>query len=186
MVDIVYEEVFARGHPNIRAIHKTTLEITRDQDLTPRGDCIIGVKASKGLADFSKEFKEIARKKTSIIITLLYIDDKLYDQVIGHGHPSLTYSDNRKIIIRKSTYIDGATAMINSSKAARDLDRELVGKLRDSDTVLKTLFITLDLGELYSKNIPIGRIVKYLPYTSNSPINQTIRNSIDNIFRTTT
>ena len=37
------EIVIARGHPNIRATHKTTLEVTKEKELSPRGDCIIGI-----------------------------------------------------------------------------------------------------------------------------------------------
>ncbi len=33
------------GHPNIKATHVKTLEITKDDGLSERGDCIIGIKA---------------------------------------------------------------------------------------------------------------------------------------------
>ncbi len=35
----------AQGHPNILATHKTTLEITKDTEVTGEGGCIIAVKA---------------------------------------------------------------------------------------------------------------------------------------------
>ncbi|MHA1410910.1 MAG: DUF371 domain-containing protein, partial [Candidatus Odinarchaeia archaeon] len=52
-----YEEFKARGHENITATHPTTLEITKDMKLTPRGDCIIAVGSEKALFDFSDEIK---------------------------------------------------------------------------------------------------------------------------------
>ncbi|TMI58912.1 DUF371 domain-containing protein, partial [Candidatus Bathyarchaeota archaeon] len=38
----------AFGHPRILSTHPTTIEITRSQNLTIRGDCVIGVKSSHG------------------------------------------------------------------------------------------------------------------------------------------
>ncbi|HIG98004.1 TPA: DUF371 domain-containing protein, partial [Candidatus Woesearchaeota archaeon] len=38
----------AHGHPNILATHRTTLEITKDSELTTRGNCVVAV-----AADFS-------------------------------------------------------------------------------------------------------------------------------------
>ena len=35
----------ARGHENIRGVHKTTFEFTKEKELTLKGDCIIGVNA---------------------------------------------------------------------------------------------------------------------------------------------
>ena len=169
MTSIVYEVVTAHGHPNVRATHKSTLEITREDYLTPRGDCIIGVSADKGLSGFSSEFKEVVSRDTSIVIVLFYIGDRLYDIVVGHGSSRLTYSDKTRIIIRKSSYVDGATAFIQSSKAARDLDRRFIGLLKNRDIVFKAVFIALEPSEFYSKDIPIGRIVKYLPYTKETP-----------------
>ncbi|RLF17024.1 MAG: DUF371 domain-containing protein, partial [Thermoprotei archaeon] len=37
----IVEEIIAWGHPNIRALHRSTMEITKEPYVTPRGDCII-------------------------------------------------------------------------------------------------------------------------------------------------
>ncbi|HIP75502.1 MAG TPA: DUF371 domain-containing protein, partial [Thermococcus paralvinellae] len=42
------EIIHCYGHENIKATHKSTLEITKEDFLTPRGDCIICIKADKG------------------------------------------------------------------------------------------------------------------------------------------
>ena len=48
----------AWGHPNIKATHKTTLEFTKENYVSPEGDCIIGINA-----DFNTdELKQFARK----------------------------------------------------------------------------------------------------------------------------
>ncbi|MBI4257384.1 MAG: DUF371 domain-containing protein, partial [Thaumarchaeota archaeon] len=39
------------GDPNITATHEKTFEITKDSAIYGKGDCIIGVAASKACAD---------------------------------------------------------------------------------------------------------------------------------------
>lgn len=51
----------ARGHPNIKATHRTTIEVTKDNYLTGRGDCILGIDADKSLKDM-KEFLDQNKK----------------------------------------------------------------------------------------------------------------------------
>ena len=47
------------GHENITARHKTTLEFTKDRDLSLKGDCIIGVKADFSLPQLKNLIKVI-------------------------------------------------------------------------------------------------------------------------------
>jgi len=55
------EVIHCRGHENVKATHRSTLEITTEDFLTPRGDCIICVSADKSLRDLSDDFKEALR-----------------------------------------------------------------------------------------------------------------------------
>ena len=48
------EKVTFLGHRNIRCHHSKTIEITRAESLSARGDCIAGVSASKACNDFDK------------------------------------------------------------------------------------------------------------------------------------
>ncbi len=127
-LEIVSEIVRSRGHVNVTATHKTTIELTRDDYLTPLGDCIIGVQADKAVGDFSKEFKRLAKDDNSIIVAVFVTRNNI-DIVYGYGSRKLLLTDKRKIIIRKSSYIDGATIMVNANKAARDLSRKLIEDL---------------------------------------------------------
>ncbi len=124
------EVVRFKGHTNIKATHRTTLEITKDDHLTPRGDCIIGVSANKALSEFSERFKEIARSPGSRIILLIADEQGNHDVIIGEGHPDLTFNDSTKIIVRKSSYVAPNTVMIRANKAAKDISRDLVSTLR--------------------------------------------------------
>lgn len=140
------EVVKARGHENVSARHKTTFEITREAYLTPRGDCIIGVEADKALSDFNNNFKKLVRNKYSIVMVFLKTENSV-EMVLGHGDPRLTYSDSRRIIVRKSSYVDQATAVVKANKAAVDIDRQLVHELQRGSR-LTALFIVISFNSI--------------------------------------
>jgi len=118
------------GHENVRAEHETTFEITREPYLTPRGDCIIGVKASKALKDFSDCFKRLVRSSSTRVHVIIVSEDGVVDIVSGWGSEGLTYEDPARIIVRRSSYVSGNTAAIKADKAAKDLSRALINSLR--------------------------------------------------------
>ncbi|WP_054854282.1 DUF371 domain-containing protein [Vulcanisaeta distributa] len=147
MVKIVVDEIRAWGHVNVRARHRTTIEVTKDDYLTPRGgDCIIGIKANKGLLDISPELKEVIRKDGSIVIAIFVVDD-YFDYVIGMGSSRLTLSNGSRLIIRRSGYIDDATLMIRANKAAIDLDRRLIDRLKKESPPLTIYIVGVDLEQ---------------------------------------
>ena len=119
----------AFGHPLIKATHKSTFEITKDNYLTPKGDCIIGIRATHAVADLPEDLKEHLKSggKIKIIIRV----GKLVDEVIAYGHPNLVLSNNRSIVVRRSFYIDDRTLAIKADKAARDISREIINKLKE-------------------------------------------------------
>ena len=51
------DEIIFYGHPNVRCLHQRTIEVTTDSHLTLRGDCIIGVRASKACKDLNDLLK---------------------------------------------------------------------------------------------------------------------------------
>ena len=65
--NFAYECVVAKGHRNIRALHPTTFELTKDEEVTERGDCIIGVGLDKAVADLDPHFKNVIRNDLSIV-----------------------------------------------------------------------------------------------------------------------
>jgi len=124
------EIVHAYGDELIRSSHKTTLEITRDETLTERGDCIIAVNADKGAADLSNSFKEYARRSDAeITITIQVGDEK--ETVKARGDPKLSFTYPNDIVVRRSTYVCGRTVAVKADKAASDLSRRLVERLRN-------------------------------------------------------
>ena len=124
------EVVTAYGHELIRATHRTTFEITKDEDLTPRGDCIIAVKADKSVVDLSRRFRELARKPNAEITIIIECEGEK-EIVKASGDPRLTYTHMRDLVVRKSTYICDRTLAIGADGAASDFPRSIVSKLRD-------------------------------------------------------
>lgn len=123
----------ARGHPNIRSRHKTTLMTTVEPHLTTKGDCIIGVSAEIGLAQLPSEVKEAARNPETIITFTMKTENHTFTAQ-GIGHPELTYKNPIDMVARKSSYTCGRTLMIHSDKAAIDLPTELVNELQSPET----------------------------------------------------
>lgn len=132
---MIVEKIYAKGHKNIRSRHKTTLEITKEHNLTPKGDCIIAVSADKGLLDLSERFKNRLKDENSIL-EILIKSNGIEEKIIARGHPELTLSHPTDMVVRKSNFICGRTLAINSDKAAIDLDRRLVDRLRNGEDVV--------------------------------------------------
>ena len=126
----------SKGHPNIRSTHKTTLMTTVEPHLTPRGDCIIAVDAETGLAQLPAEIKEVARNPETRIIFSLKAGNYVFEAT-GRGDPDLTYTDEIDMVARKSSYTCGRTLMVQSDKAAVDIQKELLEVLQDPETVIK-------------------------------------------------
>ncbi len=132
MKEIVFR---ARGHPNISATHRSTFEITREDFLTPRGDCIIGVEAELACRDLPAWFKEALRSGEVLLVIELEVEG-MKEVVNAKGSPRLSLASPTSMVIRRSDYIDDRTLAIKADKAARDLSRELVNRLKNRDAIL--------------------------------------------------
>ncbi len=125
----------AYGHHNIIGEHKTTVELTSEDYLSPRGTCIIGVRTDLTLNELDTEFKQLALLGTTTIVLKMSLDG-LVEEVTGTGGSGLTYSDPTSMVARTSSYECGRTLMINADKAASDLSRNFVERLKDSNEVI--------------------------------------------------
>jgi hypothetical protein len=128
--DKVREVILARGHVNILATHKTTLEITKDARLSKRGNCVIAVSADKALSDLDMGLKQSLRRegaRLTVTIEAAGIAEKLRAE--GSSRLPLTHSAD--MVLRKSGHICNRTLAVHADKAAIDLSRNLVERLRD-------------------------------------------------------
>ena len=124
------EIISAFGHELVCSTHRTTFEVTKDRNLTRRGDCIIGVKANKGATDLSEDYKTLARRPDADIIVAIEADG-IVETVRAKGDPRLTFTNPEDIVVRKSSYICGRTVAVKADRAAADLSRELIKKLKN-------------------------------------------------------
>ncbi|MBW3000125.1 DUF371 domain-containing protein [Candidatus Woesearchaeota archaeon] len=109
----------AFGHKNILSTHPTTLEFTKDSEVTKKGNCIVGIKADFSVAELRK-FKG----KVKISIKVESIEDELTAEI----NPK--FNDSHELVIRKSDFISGRTFAIKANKASSDLKKGLVEKFK--------------------------------------------------------
>jgi uncharacterized protein len=139
---MVQDEVTFHGHPNIQSLHAKTIEITKDEHLTLRGDCIIGVKANKACADLDESFKHRLKSNSAVVrIEIMVGDESLL--ITGRGDERLNMLNAHEIVIRRTNFVCPRTMSILCDKASSDVPRKLVKMLQDQET--KGLFrITLE------------------------------------------
>jgi len=136
----ITEIIFTYGHENIRATHESTLEITKEAELSRSGNCIIAVSADKALNDLGSEFKENLRKENAKI-TMLIEAGNIVEAVNAVGSSRLILTNPTDMVIRKSNYICSRTLAIQADKAACDLSRKLVQKLKNPNQKVKITLI---------------------------------------------
>jgi hypothetical protein len=94
------------------------------------------VGSTKGAVDLSPEFKEAARHEHSRIIITIEASDQI-EVINAWGNPRLSLTHLTDFVVRKSEYVCGRTLAIRADKAAKDLSRKLVEKLRNPDQKAK-------------------------------------------------
>ena len=127
-----YEIEFS-GHKNIRSLHKNTIEITTDSNLTINGDCIIGVNATHGCSGLPTSIKEQLQNPNSSVKITLRVKDFEFE-INGTGHPELSLSHNGDIVLRKSTFVCPRTLAINCDTASDMIPREMIRELQNPKT----------------------------------------------------
>ncbi len=146
MIEYATDHIIAYGHPNIKATHRTTLEITTEDYLTPRGDCIIAIKADKAAKHLSPRLKNLLKKDNTILIIQLEAQD-IKDTIIAQGSRHLTLTSPTSIVIRKSTYIDDRTIAIKASKAAKNISRKLINYLKNKQQIINIRLIAIHISQ---------------------------------------
>ena len=135
-------EIGFSGHENIRSNHRNTIEITKDSDLTIRGDCIIGVNADSSCDDLPNDLKDKLRNPDSKVSVSIRVRDHEF-VLHANGHPDLILDHKDDIVIRKSDFICPRTLAVKSDKASDLFPREMVSLLQDPN-MRGLLSITVD------------------------------------------
>ena len=134
------------GHENITAKHKTTLEFTKDKDVSLRGDCIIGVKANFSLPLLKKfiknkinQYNKLINKKTieTIPIKIIIKINNIEEEINGYLNPD--FNDSNEMVVRKTDFISERTFATGANKAAFEINRNLVGFLKGKNNKIRVI-----------------------------------------------
>lgn len=131
-VELVIE---ARGHPNIKANHKSTWQLTKESEISPRADCIIGVQSSYSCSSLPHWLKKKIRDCSKLSVSLTAGGSKFTGYF--EGHPQLKLSDETDIVIRKSEFISERTGGIRCNFSAKDLPEQMRIALQDPNVTLR-------------------------------------------------
>ena len=138
----IVEVIHAFGHPNILASHPTTIMITKERQVTKRGDCIVAVDADKSVADLSIEFKRALRQPKAKLIVELEVDG-LKGEITAFGSPELKLNHPNDLVIRKSEFVSDRTLAVKADKSSADLSKAVVEKLKNPKQQI-TLTLTVE------------------------------------------
>lgn len=135
------DEIVFEGHPNVTGLHRNTIEVTKDSEISKKADCIIGVNATKSCADLNMSLKDWIRSGSWLEFEIIAGMQSFTFE--GRGSPKLDLTDKRELVLRKSDYVSSRTAALNCSHSARDLPRALVSRLKDPGAEGKLIFRSL-------------------------------------------
>ena len=138
----ILEEIDVYGHENVLCTHATTIEITKENHLTKKGNCILGICASKACFDLNSELKKELQKNNKFRISIKV--DELIDSFYGYGSSDLKLYDKKDMVFRKSDFICDRTVLINCTKSSNEISRDLVKKLNISG---KKFLITFEMED---------------------------------------
>ncbi|MDQ3935984.1 MAG: DUF371 domain-containing protein [Actinomycetota bacterium] len=110
----------ALGHPNIRATHRKTLELTRESEIGPRATCVVGVAA---------ELDEEALAGMHGWVALTLHAAARSEVVRGRLNPAWRAGD--PLVVRRAEAVTRDAVLISADRAASALPRSFVTALAD-------------------------------------------------------
>jgi hypothetical protein len=118
----------------VSAMHARTIEITTEAHLTSRGDCIVGVRSAKGVAQLSASIKEALRSDDARVRLTIVAPGGEFS-FLARGSEELSFESPTDVVIRMSTFVCGRTLAIRAESSAREIPRDLVRALRSPAAV---------------------------------------------------
>jgi len=147
----------AKGHPNIRATHANTFELTPDASVTTSGTCIIGIDAA-----WDESALLGLRGPVEVTIRVGSVEETVRARV------NPTYIPGDPLIIRKHPDPQPRSLCIDAEKGSAALERALIEPLREAGSALEMVFQQTaapgpDDGALFVVATPIGNIADLSP-----------------------
>ena len=137
-----------RGHHGISATHDKTLEFTRDERITRRATCVLGVASNH-------DDEALLTLRGDVEVTVAAGD--LTDRFTATISPFFLGDDS--LVIRRGPALRARTFASDASKGSLDIDRDLVAQLADPDVELTVTIRAVgpaQSGVLYVVSLPIG------------------------------
>ena len=129
---MIEDSVVFHGHHNVSATNRRTFEITREKDMTPRGDCIIGVSANKSCSTLDPVVRRALSSGERAELTIEAGNFVL--SMKAEGSSILTLTDPISMVIRKSHFSSPRTLAVGADMAAADFPRGLAKLLQDPES----------------------------------------------------
>ena len=129
---MVQDEVTFYGHPNVRSLHSKSIELTKEGYLTPKGDCIIGIKANKACTDLEESIRRGLKSNSAIVKMEVIVEDESFI-IKGRGDDRLSMLNPHDIVIRRTNFVCPRTMSVLCDKASSDMPRELVRLLQHQE-----------------------------------------------------
>jgi 16S rRNA (cytidine1402-2'-O)-methyltransferase len=147
----------ANGHPNIRATHANTFELTPDVSVTTSGTCIIGIEA-----EWDRRALLALRGRVEVTVRSGGLSETV------HARINPTFIPGDPLIIRKHPDPQPRSLCINSEKGSAALDRGLIEVLRQPETTLEVVLKQIAApgpadGALFVVATPIGNSADLSP-----------------------
>src|ERR1700693_4553404 len=153
-MEIFSQVIEFRGHRNVLGTHKNTLEITMDQNISKRADCIVGVSASTGCSGLDPEIKEHIQSGGYLHVEISVRE--LSFSFTGKGASNLELLDPHEMVFRKSDFASPRTIAVSCDAASIDIPRELIQMLQipeNAGSLKITALKTIELSEVQSPRI---------------------------------
>ena len=139
----------AHGHPQISGSHAKTVEVTRDAEVTGRATCVLGVRSEH-------DDRAILRLRGYVEVTIDCAG--LRDSFTATM--SAFFLGDDSLVFRRGPGLRGRTLGYDATKGAADIDRALIGALRDAgaevDVTIRELGRGDRRGAVFVVAVPIG------------------------------
>ena len=135
------ETIWCRGHLLVLGTHPTTFEVTTEEHLTTKGNCIIGIGADKGCAGLSAAFKAVLAQDNAVLVTQLSCNG-IEIIIQSKGSSQFTLAHPTDLVWRRSTFVCSRTIGILSDQVAATLPEELIATLKTGAVMVVTLTAT--------------------------------------------
>lgn len=111
----------AAGHPNIRATHAKTLELSRAADIGPRATCVVGVAAAI-------DERALASLHGRVELTL----EAGGEPVAVRGRLNPAFQPGDPLVVRRAAAVTRDAFVIDADRVAADVPRSFVVALADA------------------------------------------------------